>query len=149
MNSIFAPETITAIKTRINKLTPDSQRQWGTMDVAQMMAHCSVAIGSALSDEPGKMVLMGRIFGKLAKNSIVSPKPFKQSLPTAKNFVISDSRNFEKEKAQLLTALDQLVAKGATGVEGKVHPFFGKMDAGEWSNLMNKHLDHHLKQFGA
>ena len=29
------------------------------------------------------------------------------------------------------------------------HPFFGAMTSEEWSVLMYKHLDHHLRQFGA
>jgi Protein of unknown function (DUF1569) len=29
------------------------------------------------------------------------------------------------------------------------HSFFGRMTADEWAILMYKHLDHHLRQFGA
>jgi hypothetical protein len=29
------------------------------------------------------------------------------------------------------------------------HPFFGPLTATEWDRLQWKHLDHHLRQFGA
>jgi transposase InsO family protein len=29
------------------------------------------------------------------------------------------------------------------------HPFFGNLTPQEWSRGMYKHLDHHLRQFGA
>jgi hypothetical protein len=33
--------------SRIDKLQPTSQRYWGKMDVAQMLAHCSAGIDMA------------------------------------------------------------------------------------------------------
>ena len=33
--------------TRIEQLKPSAQRQWGQMDIAQMMAHCSAALEMA------------------------------------------------------------------------------------------------------
>jgi hypothetical protein len=32
---------------------------------------------------------------------------------------------------------------------GPVHPLFGPLTHREWSALMYRHVDHHLKQFGA
>ena len=31
----------------------------------------------------------------------------------------------------------------------KEHPFFGPLTSAEWDRLQWKHLDHHLRQFGA
>lgn len=41
--NIFAKDVSDDVIARINKLTPDSERQWGKMDVAQMLAHCCVS----------------------------------------------------------------------------------------------------------
>ena len=30
-----------------------------------------------------------------------------------------------------------------------IHAFFGKLTGEEWGRLMHKHIDHHLRQFGA
>jgi len=34
-------------------------------------------------------------------------------------------------------------------VRGRIHSFVCKLRSEEWGRLMYKHLDHHLRQFGA
>lgn len=41
MNNIFDPLHTKEILVRIDQLNPGAQPQWGRMDVAQMLAHCS------------------------------------------------------------------------------------------------------------
>ena len=38
MNNLFGQSDVSQILERIEKLTPGSQRQWGKMNVAQMLA---------------------------------------------------------------------------------------------------------------
>ena len=45
--------------------------------------------------------------------------------------------------------LKKFVEKGEAGISKEVHPFFGKLTTAEWDTLQWKHLDHHLRQFGA
>lgn len=45
VKDLFDPAVKQEILDRINKLTPQSQRQWGKMDVAQMLAHCQMPLG--------------------------------------------------------------------------------------------------------
>src|SRR5688572_8308068 len=47
MKNLFEPETLYEVVSRIDKLQPASPRQWGKMDAAQMMAHCSITIDIA------------------------------------------------------------------------------------------------------
>ena len=84
MKNIHTPEVLSELIARIRTLTPASQRQWGKMDVSQMMAHCSIAIEANLGERVVKQNLIGKLFGKLAKKSITDNKPFKQGLPTDK-----------------------------------------------------------------
>ena len=44
MKNLFEREAVEEIIFRIDKLQPASRRQWGKMDAAQMMAHCSAAM---------------------------------------------------------------------------------------------------------
>ena len=148
MNSVYEQPTIQGLKDRIAQLRPDTQRLWGKMDVAQMMSHCATAMEGAVGEDKGKQGFFGMIFGGIAKKSLVNAAPFKQNLPTAREFVVLGTKNFEQEKKRLLTILDKLLSKGAAAAEGKIHPLFGEMNAQEWSTLIYKHLDHHLKQFG-
>ena len=47
MKNLFESDTVNEILSRIDKLQPASPRQWGKMDSAQMLAHCSAAMAMA------------------------------------------------------------------------------------------------------
>ena len=69
MKNLFESSSAVEIRKRIGFLTPDSERQWGVMNAAQMLAHCSawMEIAAGLKCPPRSFV--GRIFGKMAKKS--------------------------------------------------------------------------------
>lgn len=146
MKSIQDPIVYQEIVQRINKLQLTNTRQWGKMDVAQMMAHCAHALEVSLGDRVSKQGLMGKLFGKLAKKSLAGDKPFRQGLPTAPDYVMADPKNFDAEKKRLTAAIKRLASPSAQG--SIIHPFFGKMTPDELGVLNYKHLDHHLRQFG-
>jgi hypothetical protein len=148
MESLNTPATLAKFTERINKLKPDSPRQWGKMSVAQMLAHCCNALETNLGDKEGKRGIMAMIFGRLAKKSVTSLQPFKQGLPTDPSFMVTDDRDFNKEKERLIKLLNRLSASDPHVLAQNKHPFFGQMTAEEWNTLNYKHLDHHLRQFG-
>jgi len=148
MKNIHDSATEQELQNRLNQLKPDTQRQWGKMDVAQMMAHCSTALETNLGDRMIKQGLMGKIFGKMAKKSIVGDKPFKKGLPTDPGFVIREPKNFEIEKQRLSALITRLSKSKQEAIAQNPHPFFGKMTPDEWNALNLKHLDHHFRQFG-
>jgi hypothetical protein len=47
MKNLFQPEAVDEVISRVDTLQPATQRLWGKMDVAQMMAHCSAALDMA------------------------------------------------------------------------------------------------------
>ena len=71
-----------------------------------------------------------------------------RNLPTSPIFIISDERNFEVEQKKIIVNIQRVQQLGKTAFEGKNHTSFGPLSASEWNNLMVKHLDHHLAQFG-
>ena len=79
MKNLFERETIDEVISRIDTLQPAAERQWGKMDVAQMMAHCSAALDMA----SGKLILprifIGRLIGPLVKPIYWNEKPFSQT----------------------------------------------------------------------
>ena len=133
------------IITRINKLTPQSQSQWGKMDVAQMLAHCQMPLGVAVGKHKLKGSFFIKLIGRLFKKQLFNDKPFKHDLPTDKSFKIADLRDFENEKQNLITMINDF---SETTMSGEPHPFFGKLSKEQWSKGTWKHLDHHLRQFG-
>jgi hypothetical protein len=38
--------------------------------------------------------------------------------------------------------------RGPAKAAEQTHAFFGKLSGREWGELMYKHIDHHLQQFG-
>ena len=55
----------------------------------------------------------------------------------------------EPARERLKTLIRDMHDAGATNSNGRVHSFFGKMTGAEWGVLQYKHVDHHLRQFGA
>lgn len=147
--SLFNQEDYNEICSRLAKLTSESPRQWGKMDHAQMLAHCVVGLKTPLNHTKQPRKLISYLIGGLIKKSLVSPEPYKQGLPTAKDFVITGQREFDKEKQELQDFLKRFHEAGEKGMTPHPHPFFGPMAPEEWGYSQYKHLDHHLRQFGA
>lgn len=147
MPSLFEPQTAQNIIARINALQPTSQRQWGKMNVAQMLKHCNDALGTATGDVITKTPFFIKLIAPLIKKTVMEEKPYKQGLRTAKEFIVADEREFENEKRKVLNRLDKFISNGEQKVDGLKHPAFGKLTAYEWGFSKWKHFDHHLKQF--
>jgi hypothetical protein len=149
VKNLFEASCATEIKERINLLRPDSDRQWGEMNVAQMLAHCSawMEMAAGLNSRPQSFV--GRIFGKMAKKSILGEEPVRRNMPTDKSLIIQGERNFAAEQERLLDWVDRFSKGGPEQCMTHPHSFFGSMTPIEWATLGYKHLDHHLRQFGA
>ena len=67
MKNLFDTTTYNEVMQRLSSLTPQSQRQWGKMDVAQMLAHNKEAFKVPLSDHP-----MHNIFGSINNDYVVA-----------------------------------------------------------------------------
>jgi len=150
MKSLFNLTDNNEIIARIERLSQSSKAEWGKMNVGQMLAHCQEPIKVAFGEAKTKRGLIGILFGKMAKKQLTGDDaPFKKSLPTAPTFVIKGDRNFEEEKNKLVAYVKRFAEKGPEAISKDPHPFFGHMTVHEWNKLMMKHLDHHLRQFGA
>ncbi len=65
MKNIFNPVFMQEILERIDELSPESRGQWGKMDVAQMLAHCSAFQDIAMGDSFPKRGWLGIVVGRL------------------------------------------------------------------------------------
>ncbi|MFK8009926.1 MAG: DUF1569 domain-containing protein [Saprospiraceae bacterium] len=148
MQNLFTSNGVQTTINRINNLTPQTQAQWGKMNVAQMLAHCCVAYDMTLTDKYPKRGAIAKFFIKLlAKNQVVGPKPYPKNGRTAPEFVIAEERDFEKEKKRLIENIQKVYDLGATHFDGKESHSFGPLTEQEWNTLFSKHLEHHLTQF--
>ena len=149
MKNLFEREATEEVISRINTLQAASQRQWGKMDVAQMMAHCSAGLDMAAGRLNLPRIFIGRVIGPFVKPIYTNEKPFSQNNPTDKKLVVADQRDFAREQEQLKLKVRQFHEGGEAQCTRHPHPFFGGLNTYEWSRGMYKHLDHHLRQFGA
>jgi hypothetical protein len=148
MKNLFESATVDEVMGRIDQLQPAAQRQWGKMDVAQMMAHCSAALDMALGRINPPRILIGRLLGPLVKPMYTNEKPFSKNNPTDKQLVIAERRDFMSEQERLKACVRQFHKGGEMKCTRHPHPFFGSLSPRDWSRGMYKHLDHHLRQFG-
>jgi len=150
VEDLFDPAGKARMVARVRALRPDSRPLWGTMNVAQMLAHCNV--GYEIVHEPGKHArpgIVGRFFARLfAKATVVGDKPYPRNGPTAPAFVIKDARDFATERDRLLGFIERTFEQGASHYDRLPNMTFGVLSSEQWNAMFSKHLDHHLRQFG-
>jgi hypothetical protein len=149
MGNLFDPSVRQSILERLGRLSPDSKRQWGKMSAAQMLAHCSRAMEVGTGDLPLKQAFIGKIFAPFVRSSFLGEKPFGKNSPTDPHFVIKDEPDFAREKAQLDALIGRFCQRGPAEAGKHEHSFLGRISGEDWGVVMYKHLDHHLRQFGA
>jgi len=149
MKNLFQQEAVDEVLWRLDRLRPASPRQWGKMDAGQMMAHCSAALDMASGRLNPPRIFIGRLIGPFVKPIYTNDKPFSKNNPTDKKLVVSDQRDFLHEQEQLKQKIRQFHEGGEAQCTRHPHPFFGALTPQDWSRGMYKHLDHHLRQFGA
>jgi hypothetical protein len=149
MKNLFETERIVEVKERMANLKPESPRQWGKMNAAQAIAHCAAGIELALGDRTPPRMFLGRIIGGIIKPMVFrNDEPMRRNSPTVKGLLVQDECDLEKERERLSGLIDRFAAAGADGCTKHPHSFFGRLTPDQWSVLMYKHLDHHLRQFG-
>ena len=119
------------------------------MNVEQMLAHCSIGLETAIGTKYFPQLLFGKLVGRFFKSSGIGEKPIKKNSPTNPAFIIKSTEGFDKERQNLISLINQFCQGGELKCTTNPHSFFGKLTPTGWGSLQYKHLDHHLKQFGA
>jgi hypothetical protein len=149
MKNLYEPASMEEVILRIENITPQHARQWGKMDVSQMLSHCGNALEMAMGKINPPRAFIGRLIGGLFKSVYINEKPLSRDSPTSNQIRVTDAKDFQTEKSRLIGLVRQFAAAGESGCTKHPHPFFGELTPAEWSRGMFKHLDHHLRQFGA
>lgn len=146
MKTFFDKAAQDELQQRFQKLNAQTKGQWGKMNAAQMLAHCTAGMQVPVGDLTVKRTFLGLI-GWMFKGMIHSEKPFSKNSPTAAEFVMTDERDFDNEKNHFVECFNKL-AQGPSAITCYNHAFFGTMTSDDWGHLMYKHMDHHFQQFG-
>jgi hypothetical protein len=147
MKHLYEPAVVAEVQARIARLRPDSDRQWGSMSAAQMLAHLALTMDYALGGFELPRHPLGRLIGGFAKRSLLEKgKPMGRNAPTHPSVKIGNAPDFAVERQRLQQAIDRF-ASGPAACTPHPHFFFGRMTPAEWAAFSYVHLDHHLRQF--
>lgn len=131
MKNLFDAKVTDQVKTRLGNLQPQSERRWGQMTAAQMLAHCSVSMQWAVGEVvPEKGALPARLIGRLIKPMVFrNDDPLRKNSPTARSLLVADERNFARERDRLSGLIDKFAAAGPARCTKNPHSFFGEDDS--------------------
>lgn len=146
--TIFNYALFLSIYERTAGVRPDAQRQWGKMNVVQMLNHLKVATASGLKiyDLKDESSFLWRTIIKFMVIRILRRLPKNARAADGFKIEMNDALDFDNEKQELLNTLKRAYA--STGISYP-HPLFGQMSRFEWGRLIYRHFDHHLRQFNS
>jgi len=150
MKTIFDKATRAELIGRINTLDETRTARWGTMNVYQMLRHCTLweAWIQGTPRRTYKQAFIGRVFGTMALNNMTKDdKPLKKNIPTTKEFKIRETNGDVAAERRRWVALVEAYEHYSN--PDFIHDFFGRMTREQVGQLAYKHTDHHLRQFGA
>ncbi|WP_339626357.1 DUF1569 domain-containing protein [uncultured Winogradskyella sp.] len=146
MKSFFEEGAYDELSSRLNNLNKDTTANWGKMNVGQMLHHCQMPLNIIL-EKKDYGVKPNWLVNLFFKKSMYSDKPWRKNLPTAPGFKIMAKKDFEAEKNEITSLLNELNTQRQRN-DWQPHPAFGAMTKDQWGKMQYKHLDHHFRQFG-
>ena len=148
MKSIFDGTTRSELINRINTLNENSLAKWGKMNIYQMMKHCVMCEEMYLGKKKYKRTFLGRLIGQMALKGILKDEnPMKRNAPTHPAFRIKENQGDVITERKKWVALIKEYESFSN--DDFSHWFFGKMTKEQIGYFNFKHIDHHLRQFGA
>ena len=148
MHHLYNKTDTELIIKRLEKIKPNSKRQWGTMSVTQMLVHLNLSLEPAMGLKFPKRKVLGRVLSPILKRIYLSDKPMVKNSPTNDTYIASGDYDFEKAKKEAIEMLVKFYENGPDKCTTHPHPYLGKLTPKQWAVLKWKHYDHHLRQFG-
>lgn len=97
MESLFTEKVKKSILKRLELLNEHTDAKWGKMNVSQMLSHCKFPLQVALQKLPlDRPNAFKRFIFSFFKASLYNDKPWKQGLPTAPPFIVTDEKEFKR-----------------------------------------------------
>lgn len=152
MKSVANQHCLAELVARLERVSLDSQRRWGTLTPGEMLCHLGDAaesvLGIRIPPGPPSTNRPRTLFKLLA---LYSPVPWPKGVPTRPGV---DPRRegtkpggFSADQARAIESLRALAIAPADRLSLS-HFRFGSMSQRDWRRWAYKHVDHHLRQFG-
>ena len=145
--TVFDRDVRAELVRRMETVAPDRPQLWGKMSAGQMLAHlnASLEMGTGeLKAAPKKSPLTNPLLRWLVIYKLKWP----QGTPTAPELLATPPAEWAADLARFRDLLERVGNRSPDG-EWPRHPAFGRMKGKHWGVLIHKHVDHHLRQFGA
>ena len=147
MKSLHSENVRQEVAGRVGHVAKDAVAQWGKFNAPQMVAHLADAMRMATGElevRPKPIFVRFPPFKQL----LIYVLPMPKNLPTAKELITRGPSSWSGEVDDFLGLLDRFGRRDAVS-PWPPHPIFGSMSRRDWGALAYKHIDHHLRQFGA
>lgn len=149
MKSIFEEDSYSGLVNRLHTLKKESKPLWGKMNVEQMLVHCRKSIEYAMGDIELEAPSPLRVFfANFSKTLLYNDKPFKKNSRTIDDFVVKEHGSFDAEYKKLKKIMHRMHTAEKFFFPYTYHQVYGRLEPFMWGQMIYKHLDHHLRQFG-
>ena len=146
MKSIWQDESRKELSDRVGGLTWDHRAQWGKFTAPRMVCHLADSLRMAMGELPVKSKHLPIRYPPL-KQLIIYVAPFPRGAKTAPELLAREPREWANDIDDLRGLLDRAATSTTEG--WPEHPLFGALSRNAWGVLIYRHMDHHLRQFGA
>jgi uncharacterized protein DUF1569 len=134
---------------RLQRLAPDSLRQWGRMTPHQAICHLSDSFRGIMSSKPIAPIsmMMGGTLVKWIALRLPLKWPPGIKTPPEVDQEIGGTRpvDFERDRRELEMLIERFSRTRSPDLQP--HPIFGRLSDAEWQRWGYLHMDHHLRQF--
>jgi hypothetical protein len=148
VGTLFDLRDRAAVLGRIARLTPDRRPRWGRFTAPEMVCHVSCGLRQGLREldaGPPSGPLSSTPLNWLVIHVLPWPKGKAQSPP---EFLATRPTGWEADVSALTDLVERFAARGPNA-DWPPSRVFGRISGRSWGVLQYKHLDHHLRQFGA
>ena len=145
--SLWNAQTRLELLDRLARLNPDAAPLWGTMNAPQMLAH----LVDWMEMARGGIHAAGRkspLRYPPLKQLAIYWLPFPRGVPTAPELISRKPSDWVSEHAAVCRHIGSFERVDPKAIWPE-HPVFGKLTPNAWGVFGYRHMDHHLRQFGA
>lgn len=132
------------------QLSAEAKGKWGVLNAQQMVEHLINSVRNANGKSIEKLITPIDNLERV-RSFMLSDKPFKEN---TKNVQMSDIPT-PAVMESMTQAIDQLSIESQdfikafenNSLDTFTNPFFGDLNFEQWTHLLNKHFEHHCRQF--
>lgn len=140
------------ILRRLATVQPGSARLWGKMSAHQMICHLADSFRGVMGEKSLKPMQNVPLRGVIRWVALHTPLPWTKSLKTMpemdQEIDGTPPAEFQSDVRELRRLFEKFTQQPRT-FAWTPHPIFLEMSDSEWMIWGYRHMDHHLRQFGA